>query len=455
MPDPSIILIREWTQAIRNLVHPFAVVDDFNAAVAALGAITINIPEIDAVFKRMTTITGDPTVDLLFYNTTNFLTTPVLAPFGSFAYAAASFRSGRINEGIYRLGSATITVPTSAEVLLKKYIEYVTPEYFTDQFDIDILVANKKYPDLMIIPATGADLDSGLSLSTRRMINSGLRQMQRKFPNKSTINGMYSCLSMDTSINAYDRLVQAMQQVNGCYLMHNDNGSISSCKIVNRSCSPGSIDCGCTSAQSTYGSSSPYAFMEYLLYGLTNNDPVAIQLLNDLNSLTAIKLTDETSLNAILADYAQALIVYEYQTTVYANTPELWSPCGVIPASTGGIVACNPYGAFYNKNTANNLLPTNYHTSAIAGYNMVKLLLDLSYGTQIDIMRIKPNIPIDPDVIEPPPPDPKPKSVWWPCLCVLFTVLILGVIVWGIIALVQSSKKKDSSNTNAYKYMSA
>ena len=70
-------------------------------------------------------------------------------------------------------------------------------------------------------------------------------------------------------------------------------------------------------------------------------------------------------------------------------------------------------------------------------------------------MRIKPNIPIDPDVIEPPPPDPKPKSVWWPWLCVLFTVLILGVIVWGIIALVQSSKKKDSSNTNAYKYMSA
>lgn len=448
MPDPTINLVRQWTQAIRNLVAPFASEADFNAALATLGAIQINIPEIDAIFKRMTTITGDPTIDLLFYNTTNFLVTPVLAPLGSFAYAAAAFRAGRVNVGIYALGTATITVPDSAEKSLKSYIEYVTPEYFTDQFDQDILLANAKYPDLMITPATGDDLNSQLSLATRRMINSGLRQIQRKYPNKLTVNGMYSCLSMDPAINAYDRLVTAMQQVNGCYLMHNDSGNITSCKITNRSCAPGSTGCGCTSSQ-TYGSSSPYAFMEYLLYGQTNNDPVAIQLLTDLNTALTIKLTNETSLNTILATYDQALIVYEYQLQVYANNPELWSPCTVIPNSTG-ILACNPYGPYYNKNTANNILPTEYHTSAMAGYNIVKLLLDLSYGTEIDIMGIKPNIPIDPDVVDP----PAKKHWFWPWLCILFTVIIIGLIVWGVVALVSSSKKKSSNTPNSNKYMS-
>jgi hypothetical protein len=85
----------------------------------------------------------------------------------------------------------------------------------------------------------------------------------------------------------------------------------------------------------------------------------------------------------------------------------------------------------------------------MAGYNIVKLLLDLSYGTEIDILNLK-TTPIDPDEITP----PEKKQYWWPWLCVLFTVLILGIIIWVVVALVNSSKKKNTENNTPNKYMS-
>ena len=427
MPNPSMHMLREWTQAIRDLSHPFLTEADFKVAVAKLGAIKTNIPDIDALFEKLTTISGDKTTDLIYWDDKTLLTTPVNKKTMVWQYLIRYLRGGEINKGFKALGTS-FTVSADSEQLLQSFLEFITPEFYNSRYDFDYAIASKKYPDLMIKPSTGTECKSKLKLPTIRMIESAMRQLKAKYPNNLIINGMYSCFSMDPHVDLYDRLVDSMIQTNGCYLLHNSNGQITSCKIGGRTCnSTVNKSCLCKTENGLCGTSNPYSFMQYLLYGKTNNDTDAIKLLVELNDILTVKLTDQTSLAAIMENYKECAKVYHFQLKTYKDKVETWNPCTVVP-DANDVIACDNTLPYYVANSANNALPTEYNTFKYQHIDLLSVFIDLTYGTQIDIMGIRPIMPINRDETET-KPEPKNKIWIWVVIIGVFIIVIIAIIL--------------------------
>ena len=452
MSNPNKHFLREWTLAIRELGHPFVTEEEFKVAVSKLGAIKTGIPELDTVFTTLTTITGDRKVDLLYWDEKTLLATPISKPTAIWKSVAYYLRGGEINTGLRDLGTS-LSISLEAETLVKSYLEYITPEYFNNRYNYDYRIAAYKYPDLGIKPQTGAEFKSKLRLSTIRMIESSVKQLEKKYPKQTVVNGMYSCLSMDSRIDIYDRLVDCMKQTNGCYLIHNSNGNIKSCKIAGRTCNPDvNKSCLCTSEKTLSGTSNPYAFMQYLLWGKKNSDADATQLLTELNKILATKLTDQTSLTDIMSKNTECAKVYKFQIQTYGKNTEPWTPCTVIPDAEG-VLACDHSSPYYMINSANNALPTEYNTYKYQNVDMLDVFIDMSYGTQLDLMRIKPDIPIVPDKRTDPKPDPNPNPNPTPTRQVWLWVMLIGVIVAAVIVIafvVILSLNKSSKHENMY-----
>ena len=82
---------------------------------------------------------------------------------------------------------------------------------------------------------------------------------------------------------------------------------------------------------------------------------------------------------------------------------------------------------------------------------MLDVFIDMSYGTQLDLMRIKPDIPIVPDKRTDPKPDPNPnpnptptRHVWlWVMLIVVIVAAVMVIAFVVILSLNKSSKHEN------------
>ena len=163
------------------------------------------------------------------------------------------------------------------------------------------------------------------------------------------------------------------------------------------------------------------------MYGKTNNDTDAIKLLVELNDILTVKLTDQTSLAAIMENYKECAKVYHFQLKTYKDKVETWNPCTVVP-DANDVIACDNTLPYYVANSANNALPTEYNTFKYQHIDLLSVFIDLTYGTQIDIMGIRPIMPINRDETET-KPEPKNKIWIWVVIIGAFIIVIIAIIL--------------------------
>jgi len=419
-------LLIEWTQCIRDLCQPFTSTVDFTAALDNMRLKKTNIPEMDEVMAKVWD-------SLVFQN--QYATIPGV---NLWLLPAPYFRSGRINLALQLCGT-TDRVSTATENRMRTYLQYITPEYFEDQFDSDILLVNSKYPDLNFIPTSGDDLKSKIKPETQKMIELAEKRISLRYPKQNIVGGMFGCLSMDRTVSIYDRLVTMMQQRVGCYTLTNTNGKISSCKIRSRTCDPNENNsCLCSQGKSD-GTSNPFVFMRYLVRYSNNGDAVALALLADLNTKLTTKLVDETTIETLISEYDQLKIVWDFQQSTYGKfSIEPYNPCEMADYVTG-TAACESAFPIYNKNAANNLLDTEKRICEMGVKPIAATLLDLEYGVGIDFLDINPNVPIDPDTISPEPND-NASMAWWVVIVIVVVIIVIAIIA---VFLIQMQKNKN------------
>ena len=437
MPPPSVSKLKQWTQAIREMGYPFASIDEATVALLKVRSIKTYIADLD---NLMTLITNQEE-NILSFNFNQWQCAG-----NTWAYFVNIYlRSGDLKMGCQFLGIITNISPFS-ERTLKVYLQNVTPEYYTQNLQYRIAIAKNMYPELIQTPQDGATLSKDLGNETKKIIETGLKKVFEKYPKKSLISGIYSCINSDSSINIYDRIVESMQQRSGCYLLHNDYGRLTSCKLKNRTCKdPFTRGCRCSDIQlANAGPSNITAFMKYLINN--KDDPKVAELLIKLNTNLTIKLVDEQSLTQILQNVSDATAVYNFQINEYNSTnPEPFSPCTELN-STNTYIACDPGERSTSRNTAINNLDTNYAIQYLEQTSTIlDTLVDLSFGTGIDFLYL--------DVVSPICPENSykrkySKLTWF--FVILIILLILG-LVWFIYSLSSINRKNYLKNADSTK----
>jgi hypothetical protein len=392
--------MEHWTQTIRNLCHPFANETDFNAA-------------LDAFRNAKTGIQSYDSIDLpIVYDQHVAKINGIL-----FLDPAAYLRSGRINLALVT-ANVSQSIPTADEKQFQSKLIYITPEAFEDQFDHDVIVAHTKYPALNVHFAT---IDAMRAAVSETFLLSIDNQIRKKNPKDVNVRGMFACLNMDTTEDVYTRYFTSMQQRQGCYYLFNMNGAIGSCKIQARTCDVNTRKCACQS-DTLLGTSNPFVFMRYLVRKNVTD------LKAQLNEKLTLKLTNEASINAIMADYDQLYIVYKFQVD---NNNDAFSPCEMADKTTS-MCACEPSLPFFNANSANNILSSRYRTAAMGNtQGFVDTLLDLSYGLRIDLLNIGINIPLfeEESVIIPTTNNNNNKNTIFLIIIIVFIVLMVSFIL--------------------------
>ena len=427
---PSTAKIKIWAQAIREMGYPFASLEDATVSVSKVREIKTDIKDLDNMMELVTNLDNhiiEFDFNIWCCNTKTWA-----------EIVNTHLRAGNLKTACQEMG-IIVNISPFSERTLKVYLQDVTPEYYTQLLNDQITIAKIMYPELIQYPQTGKELSDSIGLETKKLIENGLQKIFDKYPNKPLISGIFNCISSDNSIDIYDRIVESVLQRSGCYLLYNNYGNLSSCKIQNRTCkNPFTRGCRCNSEQlAKSGTSNTISFMTYLV---TNKGaPDVDKLIDELNEKLTNKLIDLTSINNIVQNAKDQTAVYYFQTKTYnKSNPEPFSPCAVLN-STATVIACD-VGDFNNTRTSsNNNLDYNYAMQKLAqNSSVLDSLVDISLGTGIDFLYLN-KTPTCPEC----PYNKKYSTLVW-FFIILFILLFVGLL-WFVYA-ISNIKQKNYNN---------
>lgn len=448
MVDPNFDIVKQWCEKYRTLANYIPNEETFMQYFKEWKDSKLNLPTIDAFVNNLN-LTWEPDLGYVIIDingSIKFLRE--LSPF---------FLSGRL---IFMLTKLQLLpsniISIKEESKLASILKQITVEYHISKLIFDIFpVAVLNFPYLAFRPKDLPTFKRLLTPITKSIVETAIATLEKKYPGQATVNGIFSRISLDSTIDPIDRVYESYIQSTGCYRLINRFGKVSSCRLRNRTCETSVKNINNCDPNEPDGCSNMY---EFLIYVVLSDDPAAKITLELLNaSLTSKNLPPVLDLGDVANILGFAIddrytTIYDFQADFYKNYPEPWDCCDRLNVGT---YACDPTLPARYPDAAMELLPINMAIHPLNQFEyIIYTLVDISYGTGVDFINIltlfdKPCLEKEDscdnggggggdnlvDKLE-----EEKKTNYW--LIIALIVAIIIVIAFIILSLVQSSNYK-------------
>lgn len=348
-----------WLIALREAAGILPTHLHFNTAIAELKLASSGFHTIDEIFKEMPFrhINNEAHVNGV-----------------PFRKVTPELRLGEINSAFHQLRMREI--PLHEEAAFKKILEPEVPDFKLANMTKKIESCRKVHEDLRVVATTAEELKAKLSPAAAAKVKSSWAKIIKGATLGSVIVGVITATVVVA--DAYQGLVKATQQRNGCFITYIQNGHVQSCKIMRKSCINKEGRHPCDNNVSSLLADNIWL----LVYNSTvNNDT---ELLADIKAKTGLELT-KSNASATLSNQTSIQKLLEYYENMQEK-PKIADPCG-LAGVTQGCVACDTSAAHNSPAFVDDSnLPQNMKIHCVTDSNVMDTIIDFGENIGRDVL---------------------------------------------------------------------